>query len=335
MEQASWYYANADKQRHGPVSAPMLKDLYEAGIVGPRTLVWCSGMPQWQALEQVAEGLGLRPTPPPHPLPPAAPAVAKMPEPDGPSTVHAAPQALELEPIPVAPSEPLPSDPSRDEVLSRAYAAQVRADPQPHRGPSRGGHVIYAGFLKRVAASFIDGVIVGLIGMVLGGAFGLAFGVALLGSGTVDGSSSSAADALGSVLGLVIGIAYYAGFHASVSQATPGKMLIGIKVARGDGQRLTPLRAALRFLATYINMLTLGIGWLLAAFTDRKQALHDFICDTVVVDRWAYTAFPERQDETLGGCAIAVLILLGVITLAGIAALVGLIAVAGSMGDWK
>ena len=57
----------------------------------------------------------------------------------------------------------------------------------------------------------------------------------------------------------------------------------------------------------------------MAGFTDRKQALHDMICDTVVVDKWAFTAQPEMQRHELGTAAVVVLvgyfglILLGVI----------------------
>ena len=54
-----------------------------------------------------------------------------------------------------------------------------------------------------------------------------------------------------------------------------------------------------------LSYLTLYIGFLMAAFTERKQALHDMVAGTLVVDRWAYTEHPELQRRGLGGCVIA------------------------------
>src|SRR3546814_11845536 len=62
-----------------------------------------------------------------------------------------------------------------------------------------------------------------------------------------------------------------------------------------------------------LSGLILGIGFLMAAFTERKQALHDMICDTVVVDQWAFTAHPDQQREELGTVAWVVLVLGGLL----------------------
>lgn len=253
MPLAPWYYVNAERQRQGPVPLEELRALFEAGSIGPRSLVWSEGMPQWQPLEQVSAGLGIG-------LPP-----------------------------------------------------RREAEPQATASVHDGSEVVYAGFLKRFAAHVVDVVIVGIVGGVIGGIIGAIFSVALIGSGADPFAGSLLLNSISMVIGLALGLLYYGGFHASSSQATPGKMLIGIKVARGDGERLTGMRACVRFLATYINLFTLGIGWLMAAFTQRKQALHDFLCDTVVVDRFAYSPFPERQNRSLGGCAIAILIFCGLL----------------------
>ena len=50
-----------------------------------------------------------------------------------------------------------------------------------------------------------------------------------------------------------------------------------------------------RHQATF-GKLALYIGFLMAAFTERKRALHDMVSSTQVVDRWAYTEFPEHQS---------------------------------------
>jgi len=122
--------------------------------------------------------------------------------------------------------------------------------------------------------------------------------------------------------GLVISLAYYGWFHASRGGATLGKMAIGIKVVRGNGERLTLGRSIGRYFATILSSLTLMIGYLMAAFTDRKQALHDLICDTVVVDRWAFSDQPHLQRHELGTVTVVVLVIGGLLMLAGFAVMI-------------
>jgi uncharacterized RDD family membrane protein YckC len=304
--------------------------LLDAGSISRRTLVWRQGLPQWQALEQLANELGLPAvsTPPAPPLPPAPPRAAPM------ASEPAATRVLSLDALEPAANRATEATQNSRDGVDAAYAASVTADPQAATYLIRDGHVVYAGFLKRVAASFIDGVIVSVVGGVIGGMVGAVFGFALMGGDFGSSAGSNLLNLISSTMGLVLGLLYYGGFHSSESQATPGKMLIGIKVARVDGDRLTPVRAGARFLATYINLFTLGIGWLMAAFTERKQALHDFIADTVVVDRWAFTEFPERQNSELGGCAIAILIAAALLVVAMIA-MVGVFLAALSSGGWR
>lgn len=310
MDTALWYYVNADRQRQGPVPAATIRDLATAGTVNARTLVWRQGMPQWQALEAVANELGVvLAAPAPPSLPPSPPTTPRV-------------------------ESPAPAVAYPDAAVQQAYAAQVGADPQARQGFAGDGRVVYAGFWKRFAANFIDSFIVGMVGGVIGGVIGAIFGIAMFGGGMDPGAGTLLSNGVNFLVGIALGLLYYGGFHSSGSQATPGKMLIGIKVARGDGERLTPMRAGARFLATYLNLFTLGIGWLIAAFTERKQALHDFLCDTIVVDRWAYTEFPERQNEALGGCAIAVLVICGLFILGTFAAVIFFMAALGS-GSWN
>jgi len=194
--------------------------------------------------------------------------------------------------------------------------------------PVSGGHVVYAGFWKRVAASFIDafaiGIPVGIIAAIVGG---------LLGFGSSFSSGFSGANDAFNVgetaISYVLSAMAYAWFHSSAGlMATPGKLAIGIKVVRTDGDRISFLRGFGRYWASFLSLLILGIGFLMAAFTARKQGLHDFICDTLVVDKWAFTSQPERQREELGPVALVILILGGlflvgavILMIVGVAAL--------------
>ena len=71
--------------------------------------------------------------------------------------------------------------------------------------------------------------------------------------------------------------------QSSSRQATLGKMALGIKVTSLDGERISFLRATGRYFATILSSLLLMIGYIMAAFTQRKQALHDMIASTLVV----------------------------------------------------
>jgi len=110
-------------------------------------------------------------------------------------------------------------------------------------------------------------------------------------------------------------------------------MAVGIKVVRGNGERLTKARAFGRYWAMLLSSFTLGIGFLMAAFTERKQGLHDMICDTLVVDRWAYTDQPQLQRRELGTVTIVILVLGGLLMLAGFAAIIFAVGVIANMAS--
>jgi len=71
--------------------------------------------------------------------------------------------------------------------------------------------------------------------------------------------------------------------ESSVRQATIGKGILGLRVTDLDGNRITFLRAAIRDLAKIISAFILLIGFIMVAFTERKQGLHDMIAGTLVV----------------------------------------------------
>ncbi len=150
--------------------------------------------------------------------------------------------------------------------------------------------------------------------MVLGVGIGLGMGAA----GGGDTATGVAAQLVSGLAGLAISMVYYAWFHASAGGATPGKMAVGIKVVRGNGERLTLGRSIGRYFATILSSIILCIGYLMAAFTDRKQALHDMVCDTVVVDRWAFTDQPHLQRRELGTVTIVMLVIGGLMVLGGV-----------------
>jgi|GEM_PF-1039865 len=77
---------------------------------------------------------------------------------------------------------------------------------------------------------------------------------------------------------------YSATFESSILQATIGKKVIGIVVCDDNHKRISFLRATGRHFAKILSSMTLGIGFLLAAFTKDKKALHDLVASTNVIN---------------------------------------------------
>ena len=76
-----------------------------------------------------------------------------------------------------------------------------------------------------------------------------------------------------------VSLAYHVGFNTAMA-ATPGKMLVGLRIVREDGTRLDFFRALLRFV---VEPLSLGTGYLVALFIPSGQTLHDIVARTIVV----------------------------------------------------
>lgn len=76
---------------------------------------------------------------------------------------------------------------------------------------------------------------------------------------------------------------YYAYFESSYRQATPGKKLLKLKVVDINGEQLGIFTALLRNFGKVISQALFLIGYVMAAFTPKKQALHDIFARTLVV----------------------------------------------------
>lgn len=89
----------------------------------------------------------------------------------------------------------------------------------------------------------------------------------------------------GSIVLYIIRVLYGAFMESSKHQATIGKLAVGIKVTDADGGKLTFAKALLRHIGKIISGWVIFIGYLIALFTERKQALHDFIAGSIVVKK--------------------------------------------------
>lgn len=84
---------------------------------------------------------------------------------------------------------------------------------------------------------------------------------------------------------VVIAWLYLSLFEASPMQASPGKRFVGAKVTDENGTRISFARANTRFFGKFLSMAMLGIGFLMIAFTSKKQAMHDKMAHCLVVRR--------------------------------------------------
>jgi uncharacterized RDD family membrane protein YckC len=83
---------------------------------------------------------------------------------------------------------------------------------------------------------------------------------------------------------LIIGWLYHAGMESSEHQGSLGKMALGLVVTDTDGRRVSFARASGRYFAKLITgLVPLAIGWIMAGFTEKKQALHDMIAGCLVL----------------------------------------------------
>jgi uncharacterized RDD family membrane protein YckC len=143
----------------------------------------------------------------------------------------------------------------------------------------------YAGFWKRFAAHIIDKIILSFIGImmlvVVAGVVGVPMGV----SGIDEDIIAPVVMMYLGLISLVINWLYFTVLESSGRQATLGKMAMGIVVTDMEGRRISFGRANGRFWSKILSGMFFLIGYIIAGFTERKQALHDLIAATLVINR--------------------------------------------------
>jgi uncharacterized RDD family membrane protein YckC len=105
--------------------------------------------------------------------------------------------------------------------------------------------------------------------------------------GAVLGGSTSIeiTQGIAAIGGLVSSWLYYAIMESSSKQATLGKMACGIYVTNLQGKRIGFGQASGRYFGMIISTLTLFIGFLMCAWTEKKQCLHDMMAGCLVLKK--------------------------------------------------
>jgi uncharacterized RDD family membrane protein YckC/Tfp pilus assembly protein PilF len=168
--------------------------------------------------------------------------------------------------------------------------------------------VQYAGFWKRAAAILIDAAILTIPGLVF----------LLLAAVILEGLISSPGTR-GLVINLLIGLSlwlYFAILESSKYQATLGKMALGLIVTDLAGNKISFTKSSGRYFGKMLSSLIMGIGFVMAGFTRKKQALHDIMARCLVIQgarnefgEWLAEVEPSKiRGKLLAGLGIGVLI---------------------------
>jgi len=146
--------------------------------------------------------------------------------------------------------------------------------------------IAYAGFWRRVLASLIDATLLA--------------GVELAMARSITVLTPNDFQALANVAPVSAALwwAYFVVMESSPAQGTLGKISLSLRVTDTHGDPITFRRATFRHLFKILSTLFVFVGWLMAAFTPRKQALHDLLAGTLVLREVRYLVIgPEAPSE--------------------------------------
>ncbi len=248
-----WYYALGG-ERLGPVEQAEFERLVASAVIREDTLVWRDGMANWlpfadlpKADQGAAGDMAV-----------CAVSGRVMPKNE---MVHYEGQWVGAE--------------HRDAFFQRVREGV--ADPT---------EMVYAGFWIRFLAKFIDGIAIIFLRFIANVVCSLLlFGILSVFSSGADGPAIALMVVFQIFMALVVwgvGFAYHL-FFTRKYDATPGKLALGLRLLRADGEKLSVGRIIGRYFAEWISAMILAIGYIMAGFDEEKRSLHDRICDTRVV----------------------------------------------------
>lgn len=251
-----WYYA-INNERKGPVTSEQLAKLVAEGTVDGETKVWRQGMPDWQDYGSLTPEEGL---------------------PHAGATVDTEVCAVSGKRYPrremIQYEGKWVSAEHRDTFFQRLREGVPLNDGSVVPGPYG-----YGNFGRRFVALLVDSILLGLVNGVVGAVVG---GV-LAATGGLGSQESLlimqwGLNLFGGLVGLSVDILFIRKYDA-----TPGKMALGLKVLRANGDKLSVGRIIGRFFGEYVSGIILGIGYIMAGFDDQRRTLHDRMCDTRVI----------------------------------------------------
>ena len=189
----------------------------------------------------------------------------------------AAPRGIPLAPGGFTPPATAPATPVAPPAAPVAYAPATAARP-----------LGYAGFWLRFVAWIIDQIVLRIVLTLVTLPLVAASGLRNMIFTHPPQSPEEVFALLGMfskfiILGVVIEWLYYALLESSAWQATIGKKTLGLEVTDMAGRRISFARATGRYFGKFISAMILLIGYIMAGFTEKKQALHDMMASCLVM----------------------------------------------------
>ena len=237
------WYFLHDGKPVGPMDQVLMRRLQQSGRIGPGTLVWRQGMAQWQPWAQVQLTL------------------ATAASDGGTSDTEICCQCGQTCPQgdvmifgekPVcAPCKPFFLERIREGVIVSAGTAENA----------------FAGFWIRSVALTLDLLILSLIVHVI----------------RLMSTDVWTRDDWGEAWTGILSWMAYSTVTTTLLSATPGKLVLGLRVIAADGRPMTLGLSVARMFSMLLSAMALGFGFLLAVFDSQRRTLHDGMCDTRVV----------------------------------------------------
>jgi len=169
------------------------------------------------------------------------------------------------------------------EPTAQITVSSQAANPADKSGSISPDVMEYAGFWRRVWAGLIDVVLEATAAL----AVTLAIDFAFSRVGRMLGYEpwiSKVATGMAYILVLAVGSWLYSAFaESSPRRATIGKRLVGLQVVTADGGRVSFGQATVRHFMKFLSLFSAGVGFMMAGWTKRRQALHDIPCDCFVI----------------------------------------------------
>lgn len=142
---------------------------------------------------------------------------------------------------------------------------------------------VHAGFWIRFVSQIIDGIIIGAIQFIVSFFVSAIILSSAPNKGKLSTEETLTAELVLRLFTLIVAWLYFALLDSSTKQGTIGKMILGLKITDSNYQRISFGRATGRYFSKMLCGLTLGIGYLMIAWDEQKQGLHDKIVNTYVI----------------------------------------------------